>query len=181
MKKIISLFKRNYEGDRFVYDEPVEGAEWVLKGEGVATRKYDGTCCMVKEGKLFRRYDAKNGKTPPAGFIPTQDPDPVTGHWPGWIECRADNPGDQYHLEAFKDSLPDGTYELCGPKVQGNPEGFETHTLISHGKEIVDAPRSFEALKAFLEIHDMEGIVWHHPDGRMVKIKKKDFGFKRSR
>jgi hypothetical protein len=25
---------------------------------------------------------------------------------------------------------------------------------------------------------DIEGIVWHHPDGRMVKIKKKDFGYK---
>ena len=26
--------------------------------------------------------------------------------------------------------------------------------------------------------HVVEGIVWHHPDGRMVKIKRKDFGFK---
>jgi hypothetical protein len=26
---------------------------------------------------------------------------------------------------AYFDGQPDGTYELCGPKVQGNPEGFE--------------------------------------------------------
>ena len=23
---------------------------------------------------------------------------------------------------------------------------------------------------------DIEGIVWHHPDGRMAKIKRRDFG-----
>jgi hypothetical protein len=27
--------------------------------------------------------------------------------------------------------------------------------------------------------HNIEGIVWHHSDGRMVKIKAKDFGIKR--
>jgi len=29
MRKIISLFQRNYEGDRLVRDECVPGAEWV--------------------------------------------------------------------------------------------------------------------------------------------------------
>ena len=35
MQKIISLFQRNYDGDRQVRDEVVPGAEWVLAGEGV--------------------------------------------------------------------------------------------------------------------------------------------------
>jgi hypothetical protein len=39
--------------------------------------------------------------------------------------------------------------------------------------------RSFEALKKYLELNDMEGIVFHHPDGRMAKIRKTDFGIKR--
>lgn len=93
MKKIISLFQRNYETDRLVRDEVVPGAEWVLAGEGVATRKFDGACCMVRDGKLFKRYDAKNGKTPPPGFEPAQDADPVTGHLPGWLlvgDCAED-------------------------------------------------------------------------------------------
>lgn len=30
MKKVISLFKRDYEGTRQVYDEIVAGAEWVV-------------------------------------------------------------------------------------------------------------------------------------------------------
>jgi hypothetical protein len=34
MKKIISLFKRDYEGNRQVYNEVVPGAEWVTNGGG---------------------------------------------------------------------------------------------------------------------------------------------------
>ena len=55
MKKIISLFQRNYDGDRLVRDEVVPGAEWVIAGEGVATEKYDGTSCMVRGGELLTR------------------------------------------------------------------------------------------------------------------------------
>jgi hypothetical protein len=175
MRKIVSLFKREYEGTRLVYDEVVPGAEWVLAGEGIATRKFDGTCCMVKEGKLYKRYDATAGKTPPAGFSPAQDPDPATGHWPGWVPV-SDSPDDRWHREAFTGKEPDGTYELCGPKVQGNPDKFERHVLVPHGKETLgDAPRTFDALKTYLESREIEGIVWHHQDGRMVKIKRRDF------
>jgi hypothetical protein len=175
MKKIISLFVRDYDGNRLVRDEIVSGAEWVIHGDGVATRKYDGTCCMVKDGKLYKRYDVKNGRVAPSNFIPAQDPDKVTGHWPGWVPVGAGNE-DKWHREAFKGNETDGTYELCGPQVQGNPEGFETHVLIQHGKTILeDAPRSYEGIKTYLESKNIEGIVWHHNDGRMVKIKKKDF------
>lgn len=179
MKKIISLFQRNYDGDRLVRDEVVPGAEWVLQGEGVATRKFDGTCCLVQEGKLYKRYDAKKGRTPPAGFIAAQEPDSVTGHCPGWL-LVGDAPEDRWHKEAFDPSLPDGTYELCGPKVQGNPENMQQHILVPHGIEVFnDCPRDFTGLKAWLAGRDIEGIVWHHSDGRMVKIKAKDFGIKR--
>jgi hypothetical protein len=177
MKKIISLYQRNYDGDRLVRDEVVPGAEWVIAGEGVATRKYDGTCCMIRGGKLFKRYDAKVGKTPPAGFEAAQEPDPVTGHHPGWIPV-GDGPEDRWHREAIKPDapIPDGTYELVGPRIQGNPEGFAAHELVPHGVDILaDAPRSFAAIKEYLTARKIEGIVWHHPDGRMVKIKRKDF------
>lgn len=173
MKKIISLFKRNYETDHKVRNEVVEGAEWVIAGEGIATRKFDGTCCMIKEGKLYKRYDCKEGKVPPFGFIPAQEPDPISKHWPGWLEV-SDN--DKWHKEAFKGNEVDGTYELCGPKIQGNKEGYPKHTLILHGSVILDnVPRNFEGIKNYLNSNNYEGIVWHHPDGRMVKIKKKDF------
>lgn len=184
MQKIMSLFQRNYDGDRLVRDEIAPGAEWVPAGEGVATVKFDGTCCMVRDGKLFKRYDAKKGKTPPEGFIPAQEPDEKTGHWPGWLPV-GDGPEDQYHREALETMegtvLEDGTYELVGPKIQGNPEQFSFHRLVKHGTATFeDEPRDFEGIKAFLEANGIEGIVWHHPDGRMVKIKGRDFGIKRA-
>jgi hypothetical protein len=199
MKKIPSLFKRNYDGDRLVRDEVVEGCEWVIAGEGVATEKWDGTACMIKGGKLFKRYDAKARKKKPIpkGFIPCQDEDMKTGHWPGWVPV-GNGPEDKWHREAFENlttsanpmrMMPkpeDGTYELVGPKVQGNPHGLKAHELRKHGTATVWAthegvhrppPRDFHGLREFFRWHDRsEGIVWHHPDGRMCKIKRRDFG-----
>lgn len=186
MKKIISLFQRNYAGDRLVRPEVVPGAEWVIAGEGVATRKYDGTCCMIRDGVLYKRYDAKNGKTPPPNFEPVQEPDLISGHWPGWIPI-GNGPEDEWHRDACKWTfgwpkiLPgnDGTFELIGPKVQGNPEQNADHQLLRHGCTFLpNAPRDFDGLKIYLQEHRIEGIVWHHPDGRLVKIKAKDFGLK---
>lgn len=182
MQKIISLFQRNYDGDRLVRDEVVPGAEWVLAGEGTATVKWDGTCCLVRDGVLYKRYDAKRGKTPPANFEPAQEEaDPVTGHHPGWVPVSPMDPADAWHREAWTPILhdmPDGTYELIGPKVQGNPYQMGTHVLIPHGaKHLAAVPRTFEGLRAYFADHPLlEGIVWHHPDGRMVKAKRRDWG-----
>lgn len=181
MRKIISLFKRDYEGTRLVYDEIVEGAEWVVAGEGEATEKFDGTACMVRGGRLFKRYDAKNGKTPPAGWEAAQEPDPVTGHHPGWLPVGP-GPEDRWHWQAFDTGsfapMADGTYELVGPKVQGNPYKLDEHKLWRHGFGLLPflPSRDFNGLKVFLGRAHVEGIVWHHPDGRMVKIKARDFG-----
>lgn len=61
--------------------------------------------------------------------------------------------------------------------MNSNPEGFDRHILIPHGKEeLYGVPRDFEGIKRFLSVVPIEGIVWHHPDGRMVKIKARDFG-----
>ena len=185
MKKIQSLFKRDYEGNRQVIDEVVEGSEWVQNGEGTATIKWDGTCCMMR-GALYKRYEVKKGKTPPEGFEPAGDVDPNTGKQQGWM-ITGEGPEGKWHREAWLTykqlhgcKPPDGTYELCGPKVQGNPEGFEVHTLVPYGAlTIPHCPTDFEELKEFFTHACIEGIVWHHEDGRMVKIKGKDFGIKR--
>jgi hypothetical protein len=183
MQKVISLFKLDYEGTRLVFNELVEGAEWVVAGEGRATEKIDGTSCLIRGGKLYKRYDAKKGKTPPANFERAQEePDPVTGHWPGWVPVSDKDPGDKWHIEAWLNSgqLPDATYELIGPKVQGNMYGLQKHIFRLHGDvNLENVPTDFEGLKVYFEAHPQyEGIVWHHPDGRMVKIKRRDFGFK---
>jgi hypothetical protein len=186
LKKIKSLFERDYQGDRRVIDRVVPGAEWVAAGEGLATRKFDGTAVLVQGGRLFKRYDAKGGKTPPPDFMPSQPaPDPVTGHWPGWVPV-GDGPADRWHRETFAASggLPDGTYELCGPKVGGNPEGLSRHFFIRHGLDLLHGvPRDFNGLREYLTTAGIEGVVWWRdpadPDCDKVKIKAKDFGIRR--
>lgn len=187
MKKIISLFQRNYDGDRLVRNEVVPGAEWVVAGEGVATRKYDGTCCMIRAGKLYKRHEIKQGGKAPPNFDPANDVDENTGKQQGWVPV-GDGPEDRWHREAFTNpelELSDATYELCGPKIQGNLEGLKAHELIPHAsfwtRLLEQPPRDFDGIRKYLRTADIEGIVWHHPDGRMVKIKAKDFGIKRAK
>jgi hypothetical protein len=192
-----------------VLDVVTPGCEWVLDGEGRATIKWDGTACLVQDGRLFKRYDRKPTKAArkrhkaalrrgetlqpyaiedlkpaPEGFEPCrplQEPDLITGHWPGWVPIDLYEPSDRWHREALEDRgpLPDGTYELVGPKIQANPYGLERHLLIPHGglEEDYAVDRTFAGIRAFLDDWGHEGIVFHHPDGRMAKIRRKDFFF----
>lgn len=196
MRKIPSLFVRDWNGDKELVTSVVTpGSEWVTAGEGRATRKWDGTACLVRDGKLWKRYDAKGGKTPPIGWVPCQpEPDPITGHHPGWVPI-GDGPDDRWHREGFErlkeqaaalmmvwPAFCDGnTYELVGPAVNTNHEGFAEHRLIVHGDTFFEPepPRDFDGLKAWFETHAVEGIVWwreRHGPCDMVKIKRRDFG-----
>lgn len=188
MKKIKTLFKRDFtKPGHPITPEYNEGTEWVLAGEGVATRKYDGMCCMVRDGKLYKRCEVKEGKTPPPDFEQVAF-DEETKKAYGWVQVGWGSE-DKYFREAIENHgadpdkvrLMDGTYELLGPKVQGNPENFSKHLLKKHSlaTEYENVPTDFDELRLWLEAQKIEGIVWHHPDGRMVKIKKKDFGLKR--
>jgi len=180
MKKIPTIFKRNPENMREVLNEPHPDCQWVFDGEGVVTRKYDGTCCLVKNGYFFKRREVKKGKKTPPDFIEEMH-DKTTGKRVGWVPVE-DSSENKYHIDAFCDDLQDGTYELVGPKIQGNPEKYDHHTLVAHAAatEYSDVPRTFEGLKRWLADKDIEGLVFHHEDGRMAKIKKRDFGQKRA-
>lgn len=186
MKKIPTLFERDWNGDRSrVINQVHEGCEWVLAGEGIATRKVDGTCCMVRDGKLYKRRELRDGDAVPNDFEEV-DHDAETGKTVGWVPV-GDGPEDRYHREAFEaaDILLDGTYELLGPKIQGNPEHANGHMLVCHGHgtagNLGDVPRTFEGLRDWLAGKDIEGLVFHHNDGRMAKIKLRDFGLKRAK
>lgn len=181
MKKIPTIFERDWEGDRSrVLDKPHPDCGWVFAGEGSATRKMDGTCCLIRGGKLYKRRELRDGDDVPADFEEA-DHDAGTGKTVGWV-LVGDGPEDRWHKAAFAEepNWPDGTYELVGPKVQGNPERWPGHQLIRHGSiHEDDVPRTFAQLQLWLTGQDLEGIVFHHPDGRMAKIKLRDFGLRR--
>jgi hypothetical protein len=181
MNKIPTMFERDWNGDRSrVLNQIHAGCEWVAAGEGVATRKIDGACAMVRDRLLYRRRELREGDSVPVGFE-LAGHDEETKKSVGWVPV-GDGPEDKWFREALKlGTPPDGTYELVGPKVQGNPEHYEAHELVSHGQTDVydDAPRTFEELLDWMTGRDIEGIVFHHLDGRMAKIKLRDFGIKR--
>jgi hypothetical protein len=179
MRKIPTLFVRDFTRDngKYVTDEVTSGCEWVMAGEGTATRKYDGTCVMFDGSEWWARREVKAGKTPPQGFR-LEEHDETTGKTVGW-EPIEQSPFVKSWREAMTGTESVGTYELCGPKVQGNPEDYKTHTLVRHGDaERVGPPpgEEFNPKELVREAGDLgyEGIVWHHPDGRMAKLKVRD-------
>lgn len=143
--------------------------QWVLDGEGIATKKIDGTNVKIEGGQLFKRQKPKNGDYDEASYVP----------------CARTNPADRWAFDAFdlEEDPRDGVYELVGPKIQGNPEGYAGHCLIAvvppDAKRLVlkgpDA-RTFDGIREYLERTVMEGLVFHHPDGRLAKIKRRDYG-----
>lgn len=186
MKKISTLFKKDPNDLGRVINEVNPDNEWAFKN-AFPTRKFDGTACAIINGELYKRYDVKKGRGVPDGAIPCQEPDELSGHHPHWVKCSREDKADKYHFQAFDlrfaiGKATDGTYELCGPKIQGNPEKFTEHNLIKHGQDVLEMPNgySFEGIQDMLTHIDIEGIVFHEIGGsRMCKIRKSDFGIKR--
>ena len=194
MEKIPTLFVRNEQTHRI---EPLltPGCEWVLAGEGRPTRKVDGTAVLVRQGRCFKRREVKPGRQAPDGFQEVET-DETTGKRVGWVPIRPGDPVDRYFVEGINNARyelgpgsADGrTFELVGPRVQRNTEGLERHEIIPHdtselhldkaavGIDGLEPDEAFERLNEYLEAAPHEGIVWHHPDGRRAKIKRRDFG-----
>lgn len=182
MKKIPTLFERQFENHRIVQVLPTVSPEleWVLAGEGHATIKWDGACCAIIGGKFYKRYDAKHGKPVPSNAIKCQEEaDPVTGHLPCWVPCNRSDPADRWFWAAFDRAanLPDATYEAIGPHFKTNPHGLSEDILKLHGMDVVDVERSFEGIRSYLERNNIEGIVFWKDGEPKCKIKRRDFGY----
>lgn len=188
MKKIPTLFVRTFEGHKITSVQPIftsAQCEAAFK-DGLATIKMDGACCAIINGQLYKRYDFKRGcgKNLPDGALYCQpEPDRVTGHWPFWVPCDRNNPADKHFFAAMEEykllpeeTLEDWTYEAIGPHFNGNPYKLTFDTLTKHGVRIVQVPRTFEAVKEWLESHYAEGLVFWLNGEPVCKIKRTDFG-----
>lgn len=191
MKKIPTLFKRQFENHKVVgiTHEVMEGMEWVLDGEGVATVKWDGSACAIIDGELYKRYDAKKGKSIPNGAIKCQDePDSITGHMPCWVKCDRNNPADKWfwaaydttinRFESYFGAFPKmaNTYEAIGEHFNSNPYKLDFDYLVPHGIRTVNVKRTFESIKKYLTENYIEGIVFWKDGEPKCKIKRSDFG-----
>lgn len=189
MRKIPTVWMRDTERRQFVVPTVAPGNEWVLDGEGIAQRKVDGTCVMF-DGLLWwarREYKPKH-QVEPRTFVEIEH-DPKSGKSFGWVEAEHSSFA-RFLVEAVTGPLPEGeiewrpgTYELCGPKINGNHEELERHTLLRHDSlptiHLTADMRTFEVMQEYVRYlkqdKGWEGLVFKHADGRMAKIKWKDY------
>jgi hypothetical protein len=164
-----------------------EKSAWVFTEPTVATVKRDGTGVVITEdNEVLVRRSVKKGKRVPEGFR-LAEVDAFTGHMFG-VEPVAQSGFKALMEEALLDaSFWPGTYELCGPKINGNPEGLDEHVLIRHGAEVLpvipdmrtvdpgDAHILLKPIFADLKERGVEGVVWWGTDDKRVKLRAKDF------
>lgn len=209
MKRIPTLFLRDPCDPKRLTDKINPEAAWLLTCPETLVEpsvKWDGTAMQVLQGRPWKRFTVKHGRRRPAGFDATGPSD--EGVYPGWVPL-GEGPEDRYHRQAwsrflgcsprddgclcsvggsFRDDWSmDGTYELVGPKVQGNPYGLEEHMLVRHGDRSVPVHGlGLEELREVLQALKAEGIVWRNVvrEGRYgrglvpryAKLKRRDFG-----
>ncbi len=159
----------------------------------------------VKDSKIVRVEKRRNPTReqkalgPEPGYVDTRRDDPSDKH----ILAAADNTSIVSHesgdyrglsltmiertsLVEGRIFLPDGEWpcEAIGPKIQGNRYRLAKAVLYPFSFmpiELGEVPRTFEGLRTYFPRHSrlsevpMEGIVFHHGDGRMAKIKASDF------
>jgi len=180
MKKIESLFDKKYENDRHVREHVAPQNMWVLEGEGFATFQWDGVCCLVKDGKLYRLW-VKDVRRSRRTSAPSRDA--IRYDDEVWEPINLSSSRDSYFAEAWNEKVDYNgdkfvelkTYELVGPKVNGNPHNLSYHHLAAHHGTKINVPRDFDLLRAHLRHFDGKGIVFHHPDGRMARVRRTDF------
>lgn len=186
VKKMPALF----EIDRLAHKATTvinEKAAWIFNEPARATIKRDGTSITVNEdGTVFARRAVKKGKTAPNGFIPAET-DSFTGSTFGLEPVTQSGFHKMFQQASQGRFLPPGTYELCGPKINGNPESLSEPVLFSHGSddaiEIPDMstmPReeAYETLKTIFadyKARGIEGVVWAGANGKRTKLRVKDF------
>ena len=189
MRKIQTIFDRNWEGNRGVIDKPLVDLE-DLKENFLATEKVDGTNVRltIRGGKCIRLEKRKN---------PTKEMKKAGITLPWYLEANEGDPADKWLFDAVSNTyflaVIDGDYsgEVFGPNIQGNPLKVISNRVFLFGYEpelsfrnYPDCPTEFYALKDWLHSArstfnidcGIEGIVWWNPvNGERYKIKKKDF------
>jgi hypothetical protein len=183
MEKIPTMFERD---DHFrVIDRPRAECAWVFGGEGTPTEKLDGTNVRltVRSGQVVRVEKRRNPSK-------VQKQQGIVDGW--YVDTDEYSAEDKWILLAARNTdvsgWPDGEHacEALGPRVQGNPLDLADHLCVPFNLDVPvygDVPRSYDGLRDLLATlesryapgHPAEGIVFHHPDGRRAKIKRKDF------
>lgn len=183
MKKIPTIFKRDSSNNGKIVDEYVVDVSAFLGS--TATEKLDG---------MNVRVTVRNHT--PVRLEKRRNPsklEKAKGIIEPWYTDTSESAEDKWLRDALANTvfaeIPDGEWsgEAVGPNIQGNPLNLPTNRIVffSLGQcpVIENVPTTFDELKIWLPAQKskygvdvgIEGIVWHCPDGSMMKIKTKDF------
>ena len=186
IKKIPCLFAVDHVKHVTTTDINPKSA-WVFTEAAVPTYKKDGTnVTVLHTGDVMIRRMVGAGKKPPAGYIEAEL-DPITGRSFGVEPVAASGFAKMFAEAAEGRTLAPGTYELCGPKLNGNPEKLNRHELLAHAAEVAveipdmttidpaDAWTVLEPIFADFKARGVEGVVWAGADGKRAKLRTKDF------
>lgn len=186
MKKIKTIFDRDWDGNRKVIDKYVEGFNPELLAGAIATEKLDGTNvrATIRNGECVRLEKRRNPDK-------IQKRKGITDPW--YVDADLYSPGDKWIVDALKNTdlsnVPDGEHsgEALGKNIQGNPLNLEDNRIvffmIGQAPVFLDVPITHAELKKWIPEQKskygndcgIEGIVWHTLGDDMFKIKVKDF------
>lgn len=183
MHKISTIFDRNWEGDKTVIDKLIVDFDF---SNAIATEKIDG---------MNVRVTVRNHM--PVRMEKRHNPDKTQKHLgivdPWYEDIDKYGPEDKWLRDALFNtdfsSIPDGEWsgEAVGTNIQGNPLNLDKNMVVFFTLDqcpvFENVPTSWSELKDWLPLQKskfgnncgIEGIVWHGKDGRMCKIKTKDF------
>ena len=185
MRKIKTIFDRDWTGNRSVINKYVDDFSPEMLKDAKATEKLDGTNVRVtvRNHTVVRIEKRRN-------------PDKIQKHKgieEPWYIDASQFTEDKWINDAVANTdfstIPDGEWsgEIIGKNIQGNPLNLENNRVVffSLGQAPVfeNVPTDYEGLKNWLPIQKskygnncgIEGIIFHCPNGDMYKIKVKDF------
>lgn len=191
MPKLEAPFVRVQVGKRFLVTPEINpGYEWVFEDPNVlATEKLDGTCVcvVVNGGRVTALYNRLNPVTLDALVRGPVIDGVREANMKGYIPTA-----DGYHFG-----------ELMGPEVQKNFLGLEAPLWIPFERvkarwayrSFHEHPKTFEGISEWFEKYIFslarshyrgdkvppEGVVFHHPDGRMAKLRRDMFPWYRGK
>ncbi len=186
MRKIKTIFDRDWNGNRRVIDKYIDGFDpQVLIGAN-ATEKLDGTNVRITtRNHIVVRVEKRSN---PSNL---QKAKGIKEPW--YKDADEYDPQDKWIFDAVKNTdfseIIDGEWsgEAIGKNIQGNPLNLENNRImfftLGQAPVFENVPIDYNGLKEWLSKQKskygndcgIEGIVWHTKDGEMYKIKKKDF------
>lgn len=183
MRKIPTIFKRDATQGGKIINEYV-----------VDTKLFDGAIPTEKLDGMNVRVTVRNHTC--VRLEKRRNPDKIQkfkGITEPWYTDTSDSAEDKWLNDALKNTdlsnVPDGEWsgEALGTNIQGNPLKLPTNRIVffslGHAPIFENVPTTFEELKVWLPAQKskygndcgIEGVVWHCPNGEMMKIKTNDF------